>query len=168
MEEVKFKTNDKNPFTQLSELRFSVAQEGKGFELSCQLMFGKMAYDHKDREYEIGVSRAHLRLTLEGCETTLGNVFGESVLAPMAEEDSIEAQECAGIETSVGMNAISGVNAGANASASAHRTRKRKLSQNKLHRPVTARPNDSWEVKPLSVTGRIQSVMASSQGLFAE
>ncbi len=159
LEDAKFKTNDKNPLTELSGLRFNITQGETGFDLSCQMMFGKMTYEHGHRQYEIGVVRAHLRLTLEGCETALGKLFGETVLVPVAEEDCIESQEFAGIGISSGVNAASGVSAAVNANASTQGTRSRKSSQSKLHLPVTALPNDSWEVKPLSVTGKIQGVI---------
>jgi len=159
LEDARFKTNDKNPLTELSELRFNIAQRDKEFNLSCRLMFGKMSYEFKGREYEIGVSRAFLRLTLEGCETTLDKRFGENVLAPMSEENCIETEVCAGTEASVGTSMTSGINVGANASGQAYHTQKRTVNQNVQHLPVTACPNSSWEVKPLSVSSNGKSLI---------
>lgn len=159
LEEVNFKTDDKNPLTELSELRFEISQTDPDFELICRLRFGKMHYEHNEREYEVGVSRAHLRLSLEGCETTLGSAFGESVLNPVVEEDEIEAESSVSFELSAGASSDTGANAKANARAGAGGTRKRKMSQSNVHLPVVARPNDSWEVQPTSVTGTGENII---------
>lgn len=159
MEDPKFKTDDKNPLTELSELRFEFGPAEQEFVLKCRLRFGKMQYEHSEREYEVGVSRAYLRLSLEGCETTFGSAFGESVLEPVVEEDGVEAQAFVGIEASVGVNSDTGANANASASSGACGIRKRRLSQNRVHLPVVARPNDSWEVQPKSVTGQTENMI---------
>lgn len=154
-----FKTDSKNPLSELSELRFELGPDGQEFSLNCRFILGKMFYEYKDREYEVGVSSAYLRLSLEGCETTLGSAFGESVLEPVLEEVEVEAQVSGGVEVTGGTNLSSGAQTGAQASAGACGIQTRRLSQSKLHLPVIARPNDSWEVRPTKVALQTDKVI---------
>lgn len=155
MDEPKFSIDGKNPLTELSELRFELDPAKQNFSLKCLLRFGKMQYERNKREYEVGVSRAYLRLSLEGCETTLGSAFGESVLETVVEEDAVEAQATIGVKASFDTDSIVGASAGASASG----TRKRSVRQNTVHLPVTARPNDCWEVQSKSVSGQLANMI---------
>ena len=87
-----FKINNKNSLNELSELRFDIEELDQDFGLNCRLRFGTMIYQHNDREYEVGVSRASLRLNLEGCETTLDDTFGESELEVVEEVETSETE----------------------------------------------------------------------------
>ena len=131
------------------------------FELKCRLRFGKMHWEHKDRQYEVGVSRAFLRLTLEGCETPLDNSFGESLLETVVEEDSLETRTFVGYEASFGAGLEDGANVKASASVNADAgiVRTHSLKQTKLHLPVVSLPNDSWEIKAKTVTGQSDTVV---------
>ena len=159
MDESKFKTCNKNPLTELSELRFEFAPTEQDFELKCLLRFGKMHYEHNSREYEVGVKRADLRLSLEGCETVLGSALNERELEVVVEEDTLVVQTAVGTEASCSANSGIGVGAKASANASAAGTRERRLSKNTVHLPVTARPGDSWEIRPKSVTSQNESLI---------
>lgn len=153
LEEPKFRTDNLNPLTELSEVRFELEADGDRFELRCRLLFGKMQYEHRDQEYEVGVSRAHLRLSLEGCETTLDARFGESLLEAVVEEDSFETQSSFGVDASCSANLTAGAKAELRGIGGASAARKRVRTQSTHYLPVVARPNDSWEVKPKNVTG---------------
>lgn len=154
-----FSTDSRNSLTELSELRFEMNPIDQDFSLNCQLRFGKMTYQHEEREYEIGVTRAHLRLSLEGCETTLGSSFGESVLETVIEEEDMEVQASAGISVSGASNTLIGGSAKADAGAGISGVRKNKRSQSKVLLPVVARPNDSWEVQPKTVSGQLGNMI---------
>ncbi len=159
MDDPEFSTSGTNPLSELSEVRFEIdAREGL-FELKCRLRFGKMQYEYKEQEYEVGVSKAYLRLSLEGCETTLGSGFGENVLEAVVEEDCVETQASVGADVSIGANTETGPAAQIGAGVGANAARKRTLNQSKVHLPVTALPNDSWEVRPQTVTGTSNSVI---------
>ncbi|WP_162561608.1 hypothetical protein [Yoonia vestfoldensis] len=148
MEEPKFKTSDVNPLPELSGVRVELEPTAEFFELKCRLLFAVMRYEHQGREYEVGVTRAYLRLSLEGCETVLGSSFGENVLASVVEENSLEKQ--AGFVVSGGISAgsVSGVNVNLGGRGEVGVSKKQKISETKTHLPVIARPNDSWEVLP--------------------
>ena len=159
MDEVKFKNYNRNPLTELSELRFEFSPLDQDFELKCLLRFGIMHFEHKDREYEVGVTRADLRLLLEGCETVLGSALNESELETVVEEDSFEVETIIGAEASFSANSSTGGEAKVKTDASSVGTHKLRRSQNKVHMPVTARPGDSWEVRQKSVAGQKESLI---------
>ncbi len=159
MEEANFAIDNRNPLTELSDLRFELGAKDSAFELTCQLRLGKMQYEYKGNEYEIGVSRGNLRLTLEGCETVLGSALGESSIEPVLEEDKFEAQIEVGSDASINANLNTGVSAEVNLNAGASGKRTRNLTQNKMHFPVIARPNDSWEIRPVSVASGEKSLV---------
>lgn len=159
MKDIEFRTQRKNPLTELSELRLEIEPADTDFELKCLLIFGKMQYEHNGREYEVGVSRAHLRLSLEGCETTLGTAFGESVLEPVVEVDGLEIQSNACIGVSASSSSNTGTNATVKASAGVSGVRKQQLRQTKVHLPVVAGPNNSWKVEPKAVTGGCKNMI---------
>jgi hypothetical protein len=159
LDEVNFKSNDKNPLTELSELRLEVEQDQQDFAVKCLLRFGKMLFEYKDREYEIGLSRAHLRLALEGCKTAMGSAYGENVLEHVEEEAELEIQTSIGFDAAGGADADVGAIATTNAHAHASRSQNQKRSQVKRHLPVMARPNDSWEVKAQSVAEKSEKTI---------
>ena len=159
MKETKFNVHDKNPLGELSELRFEMKPKGQEFDLTCQLRLGTMQFEHNGREYSVGISHAHLRLTLEGCETALGSAFGESPLEAVVEEDRLTTEAGVNADLSIGVNSNKGVNAEASVSAGAKGVRTRSLTQSKVHLPVTARPNNSWEVRPIKVTGQPENII---------
>ncbi len=154
MEEIKFNVHDNNPLAELSELRFEIKPNGQDFDLTCQLRIGKMPFDHRGREYNVGLTHAKLCLTLEGCETALGSAFGENPLNEVVEEDRFEAEARVGADISAGVKTNSNMNAEASIGVEAKGQRSRSLTQNMVHLPVTARPNDSWEVRPIGVIGK--------------
>lgn len=118
-----------------------------------------MLFEHKEQEYEVGVSNAYLWLSLEGCETTLGSAFGERVLDKIVEEDSVETRSSMEADASLGASAELGPAGQVSTSVGASVTRSRTLSQNIVHLPVAALPNDSWEVRPQKVTGASEAVL---------
>ncbi|WP_172293407.1 hypothetical protein [Pseudoruegeria sp. HB172150] len=91
-------------------------------------------------------------MSLEGCESTFDEVFGESGLESVLEEDALEIETAAKFAGAVEAATDAGANAKANAGVGVGAMRKRKISQSKVHLPVEARPNDSWEIQPKSVT----------------
>lgn len=159
MDSPKFNNNEKNPFTELSELRLEMSSEGQTFDITCRLVFGKMHYEHNEREYEVGVSRAFLRLSLEGCETVLAESFGESLLGPVAEEDSLTVKTAAAIEASFATSLESNPKASASAYVEKGMVRTQQFNQNKLHLAVVNRPNNSWEIKGKTVAGMSDSIV---------
>lgn len=154
-----FKVSGRNPLTELSEVRFEIEDQEGVFDLTCRLRFGKMQYEYKEQEYEVGVSKAYLRLALEGCETTLGSGFGENPLAAVFEEDCVDSQSSVGIGGSLGGDIKSGASAEAAAGGGASTARKRMRTQSLTHLPVKALPNDSWEVIPQTVSGQLDTVI---------
>jgi hypothetical protein len=159
--EINFEHDDKNSLTELSELRFDVEQIEQDFGLNCRLRFGTMQYQHNDREYEVGVSRAFLRLNLEGCETTLDETFGESALETVEEYDTAETETAVGVAGAAGGNSQGKVDGAAAIRGSANSKITRKRARSKTHLPVVARPNNCWEVVPDDVVGKTD---ASIQG----
>lgn len=152
-----FKINSKNSLNELSELRFDIEELEHDFGLNCRLRFGTMIYQHNDREYEVGVSRAFLRLNLEGCETTLDDTFGESELKIVEEIETSET------DTEIGLSGGGGVDGsgrlGGSAAAFWKTGAKAKTirAQSRTLLPVVAKPNDSWEVRPHTVVGKIDN-----------
>jgi hypothetical protein len=151
--DVSFKIDNENSLTELSELRLEVDEHDQQFGLVCLLRFATMHYQHKDREYEVGVSRAVLRLNLEGCETTLDNAFGENTLAIVEEYEAAEAETAASASGSLGLQFRGTIDGSAAISGDANNKMTRKRERSKAYLPVVARPNNCWEVKPVTVIG---------------
>lgn len=149
-----FKIEGTNSLTELSELRFDIQEGDQTFDLGCRLRFGKMQYQHNDREYEVGVSRAFLRLNLEGCETTLDETFGESTLETVEEFDSAETETAVGVSGAAGADARGNLDGTASVSGAANSRVTRHRTMSKTHLPVVARPNNCWEVNPADVVGK--------------
>ena len=112
-----FSNSEQNPLTELAELRFDIEKSGEDFGLICQLRIGLMSFEHKEREYEVGVSSAHLRLSLEGCQTKLGKNFGESELTPVEEEITVISEVSGEANASAGYSLNTGPTTEANAGA---------------------------------------------------
>jgi hypothetical protein len=149
-----FKETYQNPFNELSELRLQLSASDEGqFEVKCRIRFSVMRHEHSGREYTVGLKRASLRLNLEGCETTLDPVFGENSLASVTDEATLEMNSQVGgnVKVSVGTEGPPGASAGFNAGADTKNARKSSLSNTRL--PMTAKPNDTWEVVAQSVDG---------------
>lgn len=161
MDDVNFRSNDNNPLTELSELRLEVEVGQQDFSVKCLLRFGRMPYEHKGREYEVGLSRAYLRLALEGCSTAMGSALGESILEHVEEVEELEIKNSIGFDASGGADSDSdaGANAKAKLQAGVSRSRSQKRSQAKRYLPVVARPNDSWEINALSVTEKSEQTI---------
>lgn len=149
-----FKINDKNSLSELSELRFEIEELEQNFGLNCRLRFGTMLYQHNEREYEIGINRAFLRLNLEGCETTLDDAFGESELEVVEEVETSEMEAELGMSGGGGIDVIGkpvgSVSGHGAAGVKASKTR----AKSKKLLPVVAKPNNSWEVRPDTVVGK--------------
>jgi len=152
--EVNFKTEDENSLTELSELRFDIEESDHTFDLNCRLRFGTMQYQHNDREYEVGVSRAFLRLNLEGCETTLDETFGENALEAVEQYDSAEMESAVGVSGSAGADSKGNANGAVAVKGAANSRVIRHRAMSKTHLPVVARPNNCWEVNPTDVVGK--------------
>lgn len=155
MDKSKFNIRDANPLTELSEIRFDVSQVEEIFELRCRLRFGRMHYEYKDREFEVGVSRAFLRLSLEGCESTLDSSYGENVLNSVVDNTSADTKLAAGANITGNVTSGVGVGAGVGASAEVRHS----SSQSSIRLPVKALPNNSWEVEPQKVTGEASTII---------
>lgn len=153
MQETRFKAAANNPFTELSELRLEVRARDDDFDVHCRLLFSKMHHEHNDREYEIGVRRAYLRLRLEGCETTLETAFGESELASVKEEDALDVNGSLGASISHSADNSGAVGARAQMDIGACGTRRQASNQKRERLPMTRKPGDSWEIVAQSVVG---------------
>ncbi|WP_368186513.1 hypothetical protein [Aestuariibius sp. HNIBRBA575] len=149
-----FKINSTNSLNELSELRFDIEELDQDFGLNCRLRFGTMIYQHNDREYEVGVSRAFLRLNLEGCETTLDATFGESELKVVEELQTSETETDIGVSGYGGVDGSGGLDGSAAVYGKAGAKTKRTRAQSRTLLPVVAKPNDSWEVRPHTVVGK--------------
>ncbi|RVT84557.1 hypothetical protein DXV76_12850 [Rhodobacteraceae bacterium CCMM004] len=141
-----FKTDSRNPLTEMSELRLEIIEVDGAFDINCRLRFGKMNFEHEKREYEVGVMLAALRLSLEGCETTLGDSYGENVFEPVVEENEYESTTALGSQVGASIENLEkgGLTIGGEARVTG--TMKQKLSHKKTYLPVSARPNESWEI----------------------
>lgn len=153
MQEPKFKTTANNPFTELAELRLEMKARGDEFDVQCRLIFGNMRHEHNNREYEIGLRRAFLRLSLEGCETTLETAFGENELQSVFEEDELETHASLGASVSGGAETSGALRTSAQMEVGANGTRRRSNTQKRERLPMTRKPGDSWEVVVQSVVG---------------
>lgn len=153
MHEPKFKTTSTNPFAELAELRLEMKARGDEFDVQCRLIFGNMHHEHNDREYEIGVRRAYLRLTLEGSETTLEPAFGESELPSVIEEDKLESTASLGSNLSGSVETSGAISSKAQMDIGAAGTRRQSQTQTRQKLPMTRKPGDSWEVVAQSVAG---------------
>ena len=151
--EPKFKTTAINPFTELAELRFEMKARGDEFDVQCRLIFGKMHHEHNNREYEIGLRRAYLRLNLEGCETTLESAFGENELPSVIEEDELESSASLGASISGAADTSGAIGSRAQMEIGANGTRRQSNTQKRERLPMTRKPGDSWEVVVQSVLG---------------
>lgn len=153
-----FKETYRNPFSELSELRFelSASSEDK-FELNCRMRFSVMHYEYNGRQYRVGLERAMLRLNLEGCKTTFDPVFGECQMAAVTDETRLEVgcQANGKVKAQVGTDSLPSGSLGVEAGMGV--SRGRNSSQTETRLPVTAKPNDAWLVAAQSVDGTAQS-----------
>lgn len=153
MREPSFKSTATNPFRELVELRIELRAREDQFDIHCKLLFGKMHHMHNERDFEVGIRRAYLRLNLEGCETTLEPVFGENKLMPVVQEE--EWQSDYGYDTSLSgssnIEAVAGAKGQASIGASANR--RRSNSQRVERLPMTHKPGDSWEIIAQTIDG---------------
>ncbi|AXT33823.1 hypothetical protein D1820_01905 [Phaeobacter sp. LSS9] len=153
-----FKVTYQNPFNELSELRLKLnASDDNQFEVTCRIRFSVMHHEHNGREYTVGLKRAFLRLNLEGCETTLDPVFGENELAAATDEATLEFTSRAGGDFNAKAGTESKPNAGVGFSAAVEGTGARRSSLRNTRLPMTAKPNDTWEVAAQSVGGTAQA-----------
>ncbi|MFK5981061.1 MAG: hypothetical protein QM488_19495 [Rhizobiaceae bacterium] len=151
MDETTFGEDRINELDELSELRLNLEQENHGFELMCSLKFGNMQYEYNERCYQIGVTRAYLRLALEGCDTKLDGIYGENLLSSVTEENSTEHQTevvRSGM-LAAGIDANLVVNGSGSAAVSAKASRRETVSQTQtsVRSPVVAAPNNSWKIE---------------------
>ncbi|MFA8442248.1 hypothetical protein [Yoonia sp.] len=149
-----FNINSKNSLVELSELRLDIEQLGDDFGLDCRLRFGTMIYQHNDREYEVGVSRAFLRLNLEGCETTLEDMFGENELEAVQEIETAVTKKEIGLSGGGGFDGSGKLDGSGGAVGNFGRKTTKTRAQSRTLIPVVAKPNDSWEVRPYDVIGK--------------
>ncbi|MDE4190263.1 hypothetical protein [Phaeobacter gallaeciensis] len=153
-----FKENYQNPFNELSELRLQLnASENDQFEIKCRMRFSVMRQEYNGREYKVGLKRASLRLNLEGCETTLDPVFGENALAAVTEEETLEIASHAKASINVNAGTVCAPSAGAGLGAGAEAKKARRSSHSNTRLPMTAKPNDTWEIVGQSVGGTSQA-----------
>lgn len=153
LQEPKFKTTANNPFTELAELRLEMKARGDEIDVQCRLIFGNMRHEHNNREYEIGLRRAYLRLNLEGCETTLESAFGENELPSVIEEDELESGTSLGTSISGAADTSGALSTRAQMEIGANGTRRQSSTQKRERLPMTRKPGDSWEVVAQSVLG---------------
>lgn len=159
MQDSNFKPSSQNPLTEISELRLELEKNDLAFDVVCRLRFGKMEYEHKDREYEIGVSKAYLRLTLEGCETALNGAFGESIIPSILEEERIENKGSANAGLGASARLDKSVDGSFDLNADVSRERTHIVKRSQIHLPVTAKPNNSWEIKPKEISGKTENLI---------
>jgi hypothetical protein len=154
-----FQNNHINPLGEMAELRLELFQDELHFDLKCRLRFSTMSYSYKDHEFEVGISNAHLRLMLEGCETTIDRVFGEQDLPPVTEEVSTESSKSASMSGGIATSSENPIAGNGAAKANVSLSSSRKLCQRTEHLPVVAGPNESWAIKPRSLTERERKVL---------
>jgi hypothetical protein len=145
LNESKFISDSNNPFQELSELRFEVAHNDRDFDLNCRLIFGKMRYEHRGRQYEIGLHRAHLRLNLEGCETTLDPAYGEVDLPTLVEEEAVT--DSSKLVGGIGFgSSIDEINLNGHFEFEKGRVSQKSKSRKHERLPMARKPGDSWEI----------------------
>ena len=153
-----FKGTYQNPFNELSELRLKLnPSDDDQFEVSCRIRFSVMHHEHNGREYTVGLKRAFLRLNLEGCETTLDPVFGEKELAAATDEATLKITSHAGGGVKANAGTESPPSADVRVSAGVEGTEARRSSLSNTRLPMTAKPNDTWEVATQSVRGTAET-----------
>lgn len=152
MQEPRFTTKTNNVFTELAELRLDLKARDDDFDVLCRLIFGKMEYEYNSRQYEIGLRRAHLRLSLEGCETTIEPAFGEKELPSVTETETQELNATVGASVAVNASFSSSVGAKMHFDVGASGNRQQCSNQTRTRLPMTRKPGDSWEVIPQAVS----------------
>jgi hypothetical protein len=150
LREPKLKTTANNPFTELAELRLEFKPNGEKIDIQCRLIFGRMRYDHKEREYEIGLRRAFLGLALEGCETTLEPEFGENELSSVVEENALESKKNLGASVSSSTDPL--INS-VGLKIAGDSTSRQNNHQKRARLPMTRKPGNRWEIVSQSVSG---------------
>jgi len=162
LEEQNFSLTPRNPLTELSELRFEIEPVEDEFDLKCRLKFGTMHYEYREREYIVGVSKAHLRLVLEGCETTFADVFGEQALAEISVDDSVQIQSALKGNVALNANTVTGASGEVDIGigGSVVRTKNAKTQQKLL--PVVAGPNDTWKIAPKTIFNKPEKFVEGS------
>ena len=153
LQEPTFKTTATNPFTELTELRFEIRVRNDDLDVHCRLLFGRMHYEYNDREYEIGLRRAHLRLFLEGCETTLEPAYGENQLPSVIEQEALVSNTNLGASITASGDTSFSVGAKPKIDIGACKSRQHSNNQKRERLPMTRKPGDSWEVLAQSVDG---------------
>ena len=153
MHNASFKATASNPFTELAELRLEMSARDDVFDVQCRLLFGRMHHECNGREFEISLRRAHLRLSFEGCETTLGPAFGESELPSVVEEHALEANSNWGAAINGSVDVAGAIDAKAQVQAGSSGMRHRSHNQTRERLPMTRKPGDSWEVVAQTVDG---------------
>lgn len=144
-----FTSTHTNPLSELVELRLEIDHQEQALDVICRLIFGIMHYEHRGRQYEVGVRQAHLRLALEGCETLLHGAFGENHLAPVSEE-TVETREQLFKSNAAGkISSIPTAAAGSEIELVDSKSSTRRQVKNLL--PVQHGPNDTWKISPKSI-----------------
>lgn len=147
MKDPEFRKNEKNPLTELAELRLAVVPDGDEFDVRSQLRFSVAEVCLKDREYRVGISEARLQLYLEGWETALGCDFGDVEIAATSEETTVKTQASAGGSLEASSHLGGQLSPKASLRGGASKTQNHMLQANRVHFPVVALPNNGWKVK---------------------
>ncbi|MEL7129715.1 MAG: hypothetical protein AAGK23_09220 [Pseudomonadota bacterium] len=135
----------------------------------CQLKFGVMRLEHSGYQFDIGLSRAVLRLDLEGCETKLGTNFCERPLAHV--EETNVATSSSAFEANAGASVVKGQGATGflSGKGGVDKSNATQRSLIKTDFPVRALPNDAWEISAPTVkdndVSTIQGTALSGQQL---
>lgn len=146
-----YKPNAKNPLTDLSELRLQIENIEDRLSLRCQLKFGVMRLDHDGFHFEVGLSRAVLRLALEGCETKMGSNFAERHLEAVTETETSKSSSSWGVNVEAGFSELSNPKLELRGHGAIGSEWERIQSKNGFRHAVRALPNDGWEVSAQTI-----------------
>ncbi|MHA7827282.1 MAG: hypothetical protein ACX93P_06940 [Roseovarius sp.] len=147
----KFKKIERNPLSELAELRLAISPDKGEFDVACQLRFSTGEVSVSGREYLVGISEARLQLALEGCETALGCDYGNSGLAVLEEEKSVTTQVGVGGSAGGALSIDGPVSPSASAKAGMEQTYSHVVSEKNTLLPMTVLPGNAWRVKVASV-----------------
>jgi hypothetical protein len=165
LEESEFDRRARNPLTELSELRLELLPSEGDFSLKCLLKFSVMHLEHGGQEFDVGVSRAILRLGLEGCETEMGSNFGERSLSPVEEVNTAGVAKSGKGKATTSANLLQGVSGGLDVEVEGNISRASQRTQTLTNFPVRALPNDAWKVCAPSVAkGRAAMIDGTAIG----
>jgi hypothetical protein len=113
----------------------------------CRLVFARTSYHYKEIEFQVGISDAQLRLTLEGCESTLDARYGETRLPIVTEEQTVEKNSDLTLNAQISASVDELGDFATGAGGKMGVSKSARSFQSSVRLPVEALPNDAWRIR---------------------